>query len=82
MMHFGFGQISTLGVMGRSPGKPKITFALPDKPFCGDTWFHTQNLVASISFIGGLYGDDVHTLNPPFIPELNEFYARTMHFDC
>jgi hypothetical protein len=29
---------------------------------------------------GGLYRDEQHTLHPPFIPELNEFYARTMHF--
>src|SRR5262249_31909899 len=28
-----------------------------------------------------LYGDDDHTLFPPFVPELNEFYARTMCFD-
>ena len=31
--------------------------------------------------MGGLYGDEQHTLNPPFIPELNEFYAQTMHFE-
>jgi hypothetical protein len=33
-----------------------------------------------VSFIGRLYEDEQHTLEPPFIPELNEFYARTMHF--
>jgi len=62
-------------------GRPKVSFALDGKPFSDDTWFHTQALVASLSFIGGLYGDDHHTLAPPFIPELNEFYARTMHFE-
>ncbi|HEY9100216.1 MAG TPA: hypothetical protein VIN38_15215 [Thiobacillus sp.] len=75
-----FDQISVLGVFGRERGQPKVSFSLSDKPFCGDTWFHTQHLVASVSFIGGLYGDEQHTLNPPYIPELNEFYARTMHF--
>jgi hypothetical protein len=30
--------------------------------------------------MGALYWDEQHTLSPPFIPELNEFYARTMHF--
>ena len=79
MMHF--DQVSTLDVIGRESGKPKVSFSLNEKPFCGDRWFHTQHLVASISFLGGLYGDEQHTLNPPFVPELNEFYARTMHFE-
>jgi len=77
MMHF--GQVSTLGVVGTDFGKPKISFPLDDKPFCSDSWFHTQHLVASLSFIGGLYGDDQHTLVPPYIPELNEFYGRSQH---
>jgi hypothetical protein len=77
-MHF--DQVSALGVIGQESGKPKVSFSLNDKPFCGDPWFHTQHLVASVSFIGGLHRDDQHTLHPPFIPELNEFYARTMHF--
>jgi hypothetical protein len=79
MMHL--GSASVLGVMGHESGKPKISFALSEKPFCGDIWFHTQHLVASISFIGGLYGDEHFTLNPPYLPELNELYARTMHFE-
>jgi hypothetical protein len=79
MMHF--GQMSTLGVVGTESGKPKMSFALDDKPFCSDPWFHTQHLVASLSFIGGLYGDEKHILVPPFIPELNEFYARSQHFE-
>lgn len=75
-----FDQVSVLGVFGRERGQPKVSFSLSNKPFCGDTWFHTQHLVASVSFIGALYGDEQHTLHPPYIPELNEFYARTMHF--
>lgn len=79
MMHF--DEVSVLGVMGRDNGRPKVSFPLNEKPFCGDTWFHTQHLVASLSFLGGLYGDDHHTLRPPYLPELNEFCARTMHFE-
>ena len=79
MMHF--GEVSTLGVMGTELGRPKVSFALDRKPVNDDPWFHTQGLVASLSFIGGLYEDEQHTLAPPFIPELNEFYARTMHFE-
>lgn len=75
-----FGEASVLGVMGRDNGKPKVSFALSDKPFSEDSWFHHQHLVASVSFIGGLYGDEQHTFQAPYIPELNEFYARTMHF--
>ncbi|PXX14684.1 hypothetical protein C8R27_11439 [Nitrosomonas ureae] len=75
-----FDQLSVLGVFGHERGRPKISFALSNKPFCSDTWFHTQHLVASVSFIGGLYGDEQYTLKPPYLPELNEFYARTMHF--
>ena len=79
MMHF--SQVSTLGIVGTEFGRPKISFALEQKPYNGDTWFHTQTLVASVSFIGALYGDEQHTLIPPFLPELNEFYARTISFD-
>ena len=45
-----------------------------------DVWFHTQKLVASVAFFGGLFGREDFTLEPPYVPELNEFYARTMHF--
>ncbi|HET6201610.1 MAG TPA: hypothetical protein VFI25_02275 [Planctomycetota bacterium] len=78
-MHF--GRVSTLGVIGTGDGRPRVSFALPEKPFTDDSWFHMQHLVASVSFVGGLYGDDRHTLKPPFIPELNEFYGRKMHFE-
>lgn len=75
------GETSVLGVVGRERGKARVSFALSEKPFADDIWFHTQQLVASISFIGGLFGDEQHTLEPPYLPELNEFYARTMHFE-
>lgn len=79
MMHF--DQISVLGVLGKEQDRPKVSFSLNEKPFCGDIWFHSQHLVASLSFLGGLYNDHQHTLHPPYIPELNEFYSRTMHFE-
>ena len=78
VMHL--GQASTLGVMGNSGGVPRVNFALADKPFCSELYFAEQHLVASISFIGGLYGEEQHTFDVPYVPELNEFYARTMHF--
>ncbi len=79
MMHL--GGASVLGVVGQEGGKIKVSFALNEKPFSSDTWFWQQHLVASVSFTGGLYGNEQHTLTPPYLPELNEFYARTMHFE-
>jgi hypothetical protein len=79
VMHF--GQASTLGVMGNADGVPRVNFALADKPFSSDLYFAQQHLVASSSLIGGLYGDEQHTFDVPYVPELNEFYARTMHFE-
>ena len=74
------GETAQLGVLVTERDKPKLSFALGDRPYCTDLSFRSQHLVASLSFIGGLYGDDLHTLEPPYVPELNEFYARTMHF--
>lgn len=76
-----FGEASTLGVMGESNGVPRVNFVLANKPFDGDVHFHNQQLVASVSLIGGLYGDEQNTFEVPYVPELNEFYARNMHFD-
>lgn len=77
MMHF--GAATSLGVLVTERDKPKISFALNDRPYAADHWFHTQYLVASVSFLGGMYERDDCTLEPPYVPELNEFYARTMH---
>lgn len=78
MMHF--SEVASLGVLVTEGEKPKVSFGLNDRPYSGDVWFHTQHLVASVSFSAGLYGRDDFTLDPPYVPELNEFYARTMHF--
>ena len=78
MMHF--GEVAALGVLVTEGAKPKISFGLNDRPYATDVWFNTQHLVASVSTSGGLYGRDDFTLDPPYVPELNEFYARTMHF--
>ncbi len=75
------GETSVLGVVGSESERPKINFALAEKPYSGDVWFHHQHLVASVSFLAGLHYDALYTLDPPYIPELNEFYARTMHIE-
>jgi hypothetical protein len=75
------GEAQTLGTVSRSGDKPCVSFALANKEFPSDRWFHTQHLVASLSFGIGLHGDDTFTLEPPYVPELNEFLARNMQFD-
>ena len=67
-----------MGILSTDGDQPKLSFAYGGKPFNSDLWFHTQHLVASIAVIGGLYGDDHHTLHLPYVPELNEFAARKM----
>jgi len=42
MMHF--GDVSTLGIFSNGFGRPNISFALEEKPFNGDTLFHSQAL--------------------------------------
>jgi len=71
------GEESALGVYGGAGGRPRVSFAFHAKPFNGNTWFYTQHLVASVTLLGG---DEQHTFHPPYVPEWNEFYSRTMHF--
>ena len=79
MMYFGDAQV--LGTISHSGNQPRVSFPLADKPFAGNRRFYTQHLVASVSFGAGLFGDDQFTLSPPYVPELNEFLSRRMHFD-
>lgn len=76
MMHF--KEVSSLGVVVSDAETPKVSFALSDRPYATDPWFFNQHLVASVSFFLGK--NDDFTLDPPYVPELNEFYGREMHF--
>jgi hypothetical protein len=71
------GEASSLGVFGNESGKTRVSFSLSDKPFSSERRFYTQHLVASVSLFGG---DEQQTFHPPYVPEINEFYARAMHF--
>lgn len=75
------GDASSLGIIGTHRGVPNVSFSLGDKPFAADSWFHSQHLVASVDMLGGLHSDEVHTFRLPYVPELNEFYSRQVHFD-
>jgi len=76
-----FGEATALGVVSKEGSKPKVSFSFPDKPFCSEVWFHQQHLVASVSVLGGSYGENEHTYHVPYLPELNEYYARNLHFE-
>lgn len=71
------GEESSLGVFSDGAGRPTVSFAFKDKPFCGDVWFHTQHLVASLSFIGASPRGMQHTFRLPYIPELNAFFGQS-----
>jgi hypothetical protein len=72
------GEASSLGVFDSNNTRTKVSFSLSDKPFSNDSWFYTQHLVASVSLSSG---DEQLTFRPPYLPELNEFFGWTMHFD-
>lgn len=74
-----FGEEISLGVLGNGQdGRQRISFAMKDKPFASDVWFHTQHLVASLDI--RVYGrSDKATFDLPHVPALNEFYAREMN---
>lgn len=75
------GETSVLGVVGEGSGRPRVSFAYGAKPFSDDVWFHEQRLVASITCRGGLAHNAKFLFCPPYVPELNEFYAREMAWD-
>jgi len=71
------GTSDSLGVVVEKWGKPTVSFSLNEKPFSSNFEFYQQNLVASISMFGGRLQENA-TFKLPYIPELNETFARSM----
>jgi hypothetical protein len=69
------GEASSLGVFSDEGGKRRASYSLNDKPFASDNWFYTQHLVASVQVSGA---DEQQTFQPPYVPEMNEFFGWTM----
>lgn len=75
------GQETALGIVTRERGStPRVSFSFREKPFHDDPWFYSQHLVASISASHYRHQDPEHVFQPPYVPELNEFYGRELHF--
>ena len=74
------GDASSLAVVGERDNRPSISFTLNNKPFASDVWFYTQHLVASVFCYSGSSTENA-TFQPPYVPELNEYFARRMCFD-
>lgn len=60
--------------------KFNVSFSLPQKSFLTDGNYHSQSLIVSIDPITE-FNFPRHTLKPPFIRKLNEFYSREISID-
>lgn len=75
-----------LASVEKNYGRYSVSIALPEKKFISaerekqDGNIGSQHLAVSIDPIGD-FGYPEHTLKPPFIRALNEFYSREIEFD-
>jgi hypothetical protein len=77
-----FSWDNTLAVTDTVHDHPKVSVNLPDKTFCSGSKDHAaeQQLAVSLRAMSDISYPG-HTLNPPFLRELNEFYSREIAFD-
>ena len=62
----------------------RLSFSLSGKPFSEHAYFLNQHLIASLGRIYSGDRNETHTYAPPYIPQLNEYYARStqIRHDC
>jgi hypothetical protein len=72
----------TLANVDQAYGRPVVTLGLPNKLFLSPRGYPNdrQHLVVSLDFHSELDFPN-HTLKPPFLRQLNEFYSREVAFD-
>ena len=75
-----FGSASALASIGDNHGGIDVSFMLPDQPFIEERGNYDQHYVVSVDPGIGLFKNERATLHAPFIPQLNEFYGRNLHF--
>jgi len=80
--NFYFGWEDTLATVEKSYKRYSVSVSLPEKKFIvnEDRDIGWQYLVVSINPLGE-FEYPKHTLKPPFIRQLNEFYSREIAFD-
>lgn len=75
-----FQEDNILGIVDQPNGNYNINFKLPEKSFINDSKnIINQKLLVSIK-TKTEFAYPEHTINPPFISELNEFYGREITF--
>jgi hypothetical protein len=75
-----FGEDHVLASVGSNRGKSSVSFSIPGKPFADTPENYNQRFVLSVYPVAALLDGDRETLHTPFIPTLNEFYGRHLHF--
>ncbi len=80
--NFYFRWDDTLAITGKSYDRYTVSASLPEKKFIIDDGRNvgSQYLAVSID-ANGEFEYPRHTLNPPFIRQLNEFYSREIAFN-
>jgi hypothetical protein len=72
---------AVLGSVDETERRPSLTFALPDKPVHEHPQLSRQGLAVTISGSDPWTFKGTATFFPPYVPELNEYYGRNLHFD-
>lgn len=76
-----YGRQSALASIGKGYNdRPEIAFSFGKTPF-SDIGADNQHYVLSVDPGIGLFGDERATLFTPFLPTLNEYYGRNIHFE-
>lgn len=74
-----FEEHPVLGTVSHEFNRPSVTFQLPNKPFFSHHALHEQHVVVSVT---PLVEDNGLILNPPYMPELNQFFGREIYYDA
>lgn len=72
---------STLATVTDDEQACRLYLQLPEKPFFDEPELHRQKAVAQLSSLAWASRNDETTFNVPYLPALNPFCGRRMHFD-
>ena len=75
-----FEEQSVLGTVDEGDGRIAVSFPLPSKPFLEGAETQYQHAIVSTR-LSVDPNPTVGTFHLPYIPQLNEFYGRNVHFD-